>query len=142
MSFFNYYLTIFVNKLDRVGADFLRVVGQVEKILGANPLVMVLPIGIEDDFIGVVDLLTRKSHVWPDPGNPEKFEIGEVPEDMVDLVEEWELFLAFLIVDGCTDGKSTEPLDWFFAEVNERVESRVDSTWIRIVANPDNISES
>ena len=45
---------IFVNKLDRVGADFLRVVGQVEDILGANPLVMVLPIGIEDDFVGVI----------------------------------------------------------------------------------------
>lgn len=80
---------IFVNKLDRVGANFLRVVEQVKDILGANPLVMVLPIGIEDDFIGVVDLLTRKSHIWPDPGNPEKFEIGDVPEDMVDLVEEW-----------------------------------------------------
>ena len=50
---------------------------------------MVLPIGREEGFIGVVDLLTRKSHVWPDPGNPEKFEIGDVPEDMVDLVEEW-----------------------------------------------------
>jgi len=80
---------IFVNKLDRIGADFLRVVGQVEDILGANPLVMVLPIGIEDDFIGVVDLLSRKAHVWPDPGNPEKFEIRDVPEDMVDQVEEW-----------------------------------------------------
>ena len=80
---------IFVNKLDRVGADFLRVVGQVEDILGANPLVMVLPIGIEDDFIGVVDLLSRKAHIWPDPGNPEKFELQDVPEDMVDLVEEW-----------------------------------------------------
>ena len=80
---------IFVNKLDRVGADFLRVVGQVEDILGANPLVMVLPIGIEDDFIGVVDLLSRKAHIWPDPGNPEKFELRDVPEDMVDLVEEW-----------------------------------------------------
>ncbi|MEC7187802.1 MAG: elongation factor G [Pseudomonadota bacterium] len=80
---------IFVNKLDRVGADFLRVVGQVEDILGANPLVMVLPIGIEDDFIGVVDLLTRKAHIWPDPGNPENFELQDVPEDMVDAVEEW-----------------------------------------------------
>ena len=80
---------IFVNKLDRVGADFLRVVGQVEDILGANPLVMVLPIGIEDDFIGVVDLLSRKAHIWPDPGNPEKFELQDVPENMVELVEEW-----------------------------------------------------
>ncbi len=80
---------IFVNKLDRVGADFLRVVDQVENVLGANPLVMVLPIGREEDFIGVVDLLSRKAHVWPDPGNPEKFDIADVPEDMVDLVEEW-----------------------------------------------------
>ena len=80
---------IFINKLDRVGADFLRVVGQVEDILAANPLVMVLPIGAEDDFIGIVDLLTRKAHVWPDPSNPYEFEIRDVPEDMVDQVEEW-----------------------------------------------------
>ena len=51
---------IFVNKLDRIGADFYRVVKQVKDVLAANPLVMVLPIGIEDDFVGVVDLLTRK----------------------------------------------------------------------------------
>jgi len=80
---------IFVNKLDRIGADFLRVVGQVESVLAANPLVMVLPIGREEGFIGIVDLLTRKSHIWPDPNDREKFEIGDVPEDMVDLVEEW-----------------------------------------------------
>jgi elongation factor G len=72
-----------------MGADFLRVVDQVENVLGANPLVMVLPIGIEEDFIGVVDLLSRKAHIWPDPGNPEKFDLLDVPEDMVDLVEEW-----------------------------------------------------
>ncbi|MEM9255657.1 MAG: elongation factor G [Pseudomonadota bacterium] len=80
---------IFVNKLDRVGADFYRVVKQVEDVLGANPLVMVLPIGREDDFTGVVDLLTRKAHVWPDPGNPEKFDIIDPPEDMADAIEEW-----------------------------------------------------
>ena len=80
---------IFINKLDRTGADFLKVVDQVEKVLGANPLVMTLPIGREDDFMGVVDILTRKSHVWSDPGNPENFDIGDVPEDMVELVEEY-----------------------------------------------------
>jgi elongation factor G len=80
---------IFVNKLDRVGADFYRVVEQVKDVLAANPLVMVLPIGREDDFIGVVDLLTRKAHVWPDPGNPEKFDIIDPPEDMLEAVEEW-----------------------------------------------------
>ena len=80
---------ILVNKLDRIGADFYRVVEQVEKVLGANPLVMVLPIGIEDDFTGVVDLLTRKAWVWDDSGDPTKYTIEDVPADMTDKVEEW-----------------------------------------------------
>jgi elongation factor G len=80
---------IFVNKLDRIGADFYRVVHQVEDILDANPLVMVLPIGIEDDFTGIVDLLTRKAWVWDDSGNPENYELQEPPADMADVIEEW-----------------------------------------------------
>jgi len=80
---------IFVNKLDRMGGDFYRVVDQVENVLAANPLVMVLPIGIEDDFTGVVDLLTRKAWVWDDSGLPENYEIQDVPADMADAVEEW-----------------------------------------------------
>ncbi|GGB54274.1 elongation factor G [Shewanella inventionis] len=84
---------IFVNKLDRMGADFLRVVKQTKDVLAANPLVMVLPIGIEDQFIGVVDLLTRKAHVWDDSGLPENFEIQDVPADMVDMVEEYREML-------------------------------------------------
>ena len=54
---------------------------------------------------------------------------------LLEAIEDWDLFLAFLIVDGCTDGKSTEPLDWFFAEIQERVETRVDSTWISVVGS-------
>lgn len=80
---------IFVNKLDRVGADFYRVVAQVEKILAATPLVMVLPIGIEDNFRGLIDLLTRKAWVWDETGLPENYEVQDVPDDMVDQVEEW-----------------------------------------------------
>jgi len=80
---------ILVNKLDRLGADFYRVVKQVEDVLGANPLVMVLPIGEEDDFVGVVDLLTRKAWVWDNTGDPTNYEIQDVPADMVDTVEEW-----------------------------------------------------
>ena len=80
---------IFVNKLDRIGADFYRVVKQVEDVLAAKPLVMVLPIGVEDHFTGIVDLLTRKAWVWADSNNPESYEISDVPEDMQDLVEEW-----------------------------------------------------
>ncbi|MFC3095934.1 elongation factor G [Alteromonas sediminis] len=80
---------IFVNKLDRMGADFYRVVNQVKKVLGANPLVMTLPIGIEDDFVGVVDVLTKKAYVWDDSGLPENYEVQDVPADMVDKVNEY-----------------------------------------------------
>ncbi len=80
---------IFVNKLDRIGADFYRVVKQVEEVLDAVPLVMVLPIGIEDQFSGVVDLLTRKAWIWDDSGDATKYEIQEPPADMTDLIEEW-----------------------------------------------------
>ncbi len=80
---------IFVNKLDRMGADFYRVVQQIKDVLAADPLVMTLPIGIEDDFKGVVDLLTRKAWVWDSSGNPENYEIQEPPAEMADLVEEW-----------------------------------------------------
>ncbi len=84
---------IFINKLDRVGADFLRVVDQVENVLGANPLVMVLPIGREDEFIGMVDLLSRKAYTWDDSGDAEKYEVNDVPADMVDQVEEYREML-------------------------------------------------
>ncbi|KAB0290483.1 elongation factor G [Vibrio fortis] len=80
---------IFVNKLDRMGADFYNVVDQVKNVLGANPLVMVLPIGREDDFVGVVDLLSRKAYVWDDSGLPENYEIQDIPADMVDDVEQY-----------------------------------------------------
>ncbi|MBC2602477.1 elongation factor G [Puniceicoccus vermicola] len=80
---------IYVNKLDRIGADFYRVVDQVKNVLGATPLVMVLPIGTESDLKGVVDLLTRKAWVWDDSGNPLNYEIQDVPADMVDKVEEY-----------------------------------------------------
>ncbi|MGK7897628.1 MAG: elongation factor G, partial [Xenococcus sp. (in: cyanobacteria)] len=63
------------------------VIKQVKEILAAEPLVMVLPIGIENDFVGVVDLLTRKAWVWDDSGDPMNYELKDVPEDMVDDVE-------------------------------------------------------
>lgn len=80
---------IYVNKLDRVGADFYRVVDQVREVLGAKPLVMVLPIGNYENFTGVVDLLTRKAYVWDESGQPENFEVRDVPEDMKEKVEEF-----------------------------------------------------
>ena len=80
---------IFVNKLDRMGADFYRVVKQIEDVLAARPVVMTLPIGIEDDFKGVVDVLTRKAWIWDDSGDPTAYTIQEPPAEMADLIEEW-----------------------------------------------------
>ncbi|MFZ4666781.1 MAG: elongation factor G [Prochlorotrichaceae cyanobacterium] len=80
---------IYINKLDRMGADYFRVIKQIDKVLGAKPLVMVLPIGVEGTFKGVVDLLTRKAWVWDESGDPMNYEIQDVPEDMKDQVEEY-----------------------------------------------------
>ena len=80
---------IFVNKLDRLGANFYRVVDQVKDVLGANPLVMTLPIGEEDDFTGVVDLLNQNAWVWDDSGNPEAYEVVDIPEDLKDRAAEY-----------------------------------------------------
>ena len=80
---------IYVNKLDRLGADFFRVVKQIEDVLAATPLVMTLPIGREDDFKGVVDLLTMKAWVWDASGDPLAYEITDIPADLVDQAKEW-----------------------------------------------------
>ena len=90
---------IYVNKLDRIGADYYRVIKQVDSVLAAKPLVMVLPIGTEMDFVGVVDLLTRKAWVWDDSGQPENYDIQDVPEDMKDKVEEYREILIELAVE-------------------------------------------
>ena len=90
---------IYVNKLDRMGADFYRVVKQVEEVLGAVPVVMTLPIGREDQFSGVVDLLTRKAWIWDDSGDPLKYEIKDVPADMEADVEKWRARLIDQVAD-------------------------------------------
>jgi len=90
---------IYVNKMDRVGADFYSVVDQVKKILAAKPLVMVLPIGEEEKFCGVVDLLTRKSWIWDSTGLPENYEIKDVPEDMKEKVEKYRAELIETAVE-------------------------------------------
>ncbi len=80
---------ILVNKLDRIGADFYRVVAQVKEILGANAVPLVLPIGVEDEFIGLVDLLTRKAWIWDDIKDPTAYRVEDVPADMTDIVEKY-----------------------------------------------------
>jgi elongation factor G len=90
---------IYINKLDRIGADFYRVVDQVRTILGAKPLVMVLPIGTESDFVGVVDLLSRKAHIWDDSGKPENFTVVDCPADLVDKMEQYRAELIETAVE-------------------------------------------
>lgn len=79
----------FVNKMDRAGADFLEVVKQVKEILGANPVPLVLPIGQEEHFIGVVDLIQNKAMVWEEETQGMTFKVVPIPDDMKDQVVEY-----------------------------------------------------
>ena len=79
----------FVNKMDRAGADFFKVHDQMRLRLKANPIPVQIPIGAEDKFEGVVDLIKMKSIVWDDATQGTKFAYGEIPANLVDLAQEW-----------------------------------------------------
>ena len=79
----------FVNKMDRAGADFFKAVDEIKDKLGANPVPLQIPIGAEEDFKGVVDLLTNKAIVWNEEDKGMSYEEIEIPEDLVETVEEW-----------------------------------------------------
>ena len=80
----------FINKMDRVGADFFGVVQEIKDRLGANPVPMQIPFGSEENFKGIVDLIERKAIVWKeDEQLGMKYDYCEIPEDLVDTVEEW-----------------------------------------------------
>ncbi|CDH18784.1 protein chain elongation factor EF-G,GTP-binding [Xenorhabdus bovienii str. kraussei Quebec] len=79
----------FVNKMDRMGANFLRVVEQIKTRLAANPVPLQLAIGAEDTFTGVVDLLKMKAINWSEADQGVTFEYEEIPADMVELAQEW-----------------------------------------------------
>jgi len=79
----------FVNKMDRTGADFYRVITQMEKRLKGHPVPIVLPIGAEDTFQGVVDLIRMQSILWDEASLGVKFTFGEIPENMKELAKEW-----------------------------------------------------
>ena len=85
---------IFVNKMDRTGADFLTVVGQVKSRLGATPVPVQLPIGAEDDFKGVIDLIKMKAINWNDEDQGMTFSYEAIPAELQDLAEEWRSHLV------------------------------------------------
>ena len=80
---------VFVNKMDRSGADFLRVVGQIESRLNAVPVVMQLPIGAEESFSGVIDLIKMKAVYWEEDNMGMAFEEKVIPEQLLSEAEEW-----------------------------------------------------
>ncbi len=79
----------FVNKMDRSGADFFKVVDQMRNRLKANPVPIVIPIGREDTFTGVVDLIKMKSIIWDEASQGMKFEYGDIPADLVETANKW-----------------------------------------------------
>lgn len=81
----------FVNKMDRTGANFFRVVEQMKTRLGANPVPIVIPIGAEDTFKGVVDLLEMKAIIWDEASQGMEFSLGEIPAELVATAEEWRV---------------------------------------------------
>jgi elongation factor G len=89
----------FVNKMDRAGADFLNVVKQVKEMLGAKAVPLQLPIGAEDSFKGVVDLITMKGIIWDEEGKGMTFQEVPIPEDMVDEANEWRQHLVEAVAE-------------------------------------------
>ena len=79
----------YVNKMDRSGADFFETVQQMRDILGANPVVIQIPIGAEETFKGVVDLIKMKAILWHDETMGAEYEVEDIPANLVDEAEEW-----------------------------------------------------
>mgnify|MGYP000198279465 CR=1 FL=1 len=79
----------YVNKMDRSGADFFETVQQMKDILGANPIAIQIPIGAEENFKGVVDLIKMKAILWHDETMGAEYEVDEIPDDLKDQAEEW-----------------------------------------------------
>ena len=110
----------FVNKMDRSGADFLNVVKQVKEMLGAKAVPLQLPIGAEDGFKGVVDLITMKGIIWEDDTKGMTYKEVPIPADMADEVEEWRQHLIEAVAE--YDDKLLEK---FFDDPNTITEDEV-----------------
>lgn len=110
----------FVNKMDRAGADFLNVVKQIKEMLGAKAVPLQLPIGAEDSFKGVVDLITMKAMVWDDATQGMTYNEVPIPEDMKADVDEWRQHLIEAVAD--YDDKLLEK---FFDDPNTITEDEI-----------------
>lgn len=89
----------FVNKLDRIGADFFRCVDMIEDRLGARPLVLQLPIGSEADFVGLIDLIEMNAIIWRDESLGAKFDITDIPADLQEKAKDYRNRLVEMAVE-------------------------------------------
>jgi elongation factor G len=89
----------FVNKMDRVGADFFRVVNEIKERLNANPVPLQVPIGAEDKFRGVVDLIKNRAIIWNEEDMGMTYEYVDIPEDLKETVEEWRQVLIEAVAE-------------------------------------------
>nr|WP_241878466.1 elongation factor G [Psychrobacter sp. PraFG1]UNK04952.1 elongation factor G [Psychrobacter sp. PraFG1] len=116
----------FVNKMDRVGADFYRVKEQVKTRLGGNPVAMVIPIGKEDDFEGVIDLITMKAIYWDVESLGMKYEEREIPEELQEKAEEYRSELVEVAAEANEDlmNKYLEGEELTEDEIHEAIRQR------------------
>jgi len=114
---------VFVNKMDRTGADFFEVERQIRDRLKGNPLVIQLPIGAEDNFQGIVDLVKMKAVIWDDDQTlmGQKFEVTEIPDDLKEQAEEWREKL----IEGISECEVNEDLMEKYMEGEELTEEEI-----------------
>jgi len=110
----------FVNKMDRAGADFFAVIDEIKEKLGATPIPLQIPIGNEDSFVGVVDLISNKAIIWDDESNGMHYFEGPVPEDMLEIVDEYRTSL----IEGCVE-EDDVLLEKFFKDHNSITEDEL-----------------
>ncbi|MCL2027435.1 MAG: elongation factor G [Bacteroidales bacterium] len=109
----------FINKMDRVGADFFNVIGQIKEKLGANPIPLQIPIGQEESFVGVVDLISNKAFIWDDDKGVTMHEVP-VPDDLKETVDEFRLKLF----EGAAE-EADHLMEKFFENPNSITEDEV-----------------
>jgi elongation factor G len=110
----------FINKMDRAGADFFSVLDELKEKLGANAVPLQIPIGAEDTFVGIVDLISNKAIIWDDASKGMQYSEGPVPEDMLEIVDEYRTRL----VEGCAE-EDDELLEKFFVDHNSITEEEM-----------------
>jgi len=110
----------FINKMDRAGADFFAVVEELKEKLGANAVPLQIPIGSEDTFKGIVDLISNKAIIWDDSSKGMQYSEGPVPEDLLEIVDVYRTRL----IEGCAE-EEDELLEKFFNDHNSITEEEM-----------------